>query len=1126
MKKLFLLFSYLIISSFSIAEIVLRYEFEELAGTPSNQAVNDGSGLNTNELASSLGTINGSGQLVISANSGRVNTSMGSDYVDSSNIYYRIDFNSWDTGLSNTHTKFGVRLRSANLGDPGARTNEPICVRLSSGTGSAANLNILSTEGTGEYVFIQGGIGNPNYDGLSVIIGLDLDEDTFTIFTDNGYTGNFSASPGALNLALNIDGKTDFSEVNAIILDPGGGVVNIDRIALGTDYEEIANLPLPDLNSGDNGTGSGGTGDGSDDGDDIDNGGGSLGSGFTGELSSDLNVLFIVCDDLNDFEGVFGGHPQAQTPQIDALAAQSIRFVNAHTNAPICGPSRSSFMTGIYPHNSKIFGFENWYNPGRTGFTVNSILQNSKTLQHYMRDNGYDSYGSGKLMHYDLRDNYVYPAGHPEAGNLQEFWDEYGDPAWAGPFVYNQNTASVVNHPKIPDSFYQGAGSYNSLFGSLADLPRGNNSSRWWNATWQSSGSYRYVNDNDRDDLQDERVRKWATEKIDELSAQDPNGENNRFIMSIGFHNPHTPFIAPKAYFDLYPVETLQLPPRIEGDVDDTFFDKNVKLNQSTLHVYQSMVDSVGEASADGTVYNNIEDFIKAYLQAYLACISFVDTQIGLLIEALDASPYADNTVVILTSDHGYEWGEKEALSKNTLWENSTRVPLLIRVPGLESNSGKQVDSPVSLVDLYPTIRDLCDLHTDTKKTPLGRDLDGHSLIPLLRDPDNGSWSGPPVALSMVSGRNGSVAGNKNFAVRSRDWRYIRYENGMEELYDHSNDPYEFTNLIGSADPLVQQNYEQLVVELFSLVPELATDPKNHLVDSSFEWLPDVSSPNPGEEMWFTTESPANGWQIKRNRFYAYNYGNYSLTFDQRWTSAAAVQTIVEPLNSNMHYALSFWMQTNTTDMLTGSNDVAVSVELWTSPNAGGTYLYRDDWVTNVENSTGGQWEQFSGIIDASLLSQYHGHSMQLRIQRNDNVKQIIYLDELILDAYQPNSYGQWAREQGMNAVGKLYDIDSDGLSALEEYAYGGDPQDSASTGFRPELSLGNNNVSFYFPHRKNTTLQYQVEYTTNISNNSWLTAEFVLPSTMDEYDEDYWKAISTFENTSDACFFRTKIIP
>ena len=281
------------------------------------------------------------------------------------------------TGLILVHGILGLLIRILNLGYVYARqtwvtqvrTNEPLCVRLSSGTGSTANLNILSTEGTGEYVFVQGGISNPNNDGLSVIIELDLDEDTFTVFTDIGYSGNFSVSPGALNLALSIDGKTDFSEVNAIILDPGGGVVNIDRIALGTDYAEIANLPLPDEGpggdadgNGDTGGGSDDTGGGSDNGYDSGDSGGSSGSGFTGELSSDLNVLFIVCDDLNDFEGVFGGHPQAHTPNIDAFAAESIRFVNAHTNAPICGPSRSSFMTGIYPHNSKVFGFENWYN--------------------------------------------------------------------------------------------------------------------------------------------------------------------------------------------------------------------------------------------------------------------------------------------------------------------------------------------------------------------------------------------------------------------------------------------------------------------------------------------------------------------------------------------------------------------------------------------------------------------------------------------------------------------------------------------------------------------------------------------------------------------------------------------
>ena len=117
-----------------------------------------------------------------------------------------------------------------------------------------------------------------------------------------------------------------------------------------------------------------------------------------GNTGNGTNVLLIVCDDLNDFEGAFGGHPQAQTPHIDSLAAESVQFVNAHTNAPICGPSRSSFLTGIYPHNSGVYGFDNWYNPGRSDtFSINTVMQNSKTLMHYMRDNGYQSYLS--LIH-------------------------------------------------------------------------------------------------------------------------------------------------------------------------------------------------------------------------------------------------------------------------------------------------------------------------------------------------------------------------------------------------------------------------------------------------------------------------------------------------------------------------------------------------------------------------------------------------------------------------------------------------------------------------------------------------------------------------------------------------------
>ena len=167
-------------------------------------------------------------------------------------------------------------------------------------------------------------------------------------------------------------------------------------------------------------------------------------------------------------------------------------------------------------------------------------------------------------------------------------------------------------------------------------------------------------------------------------------------------------------------------------------------------------------------------------------------------------------------------------MSKNTLWENSTRVPLVIRVPGLESSAGHQVDEPVSLIDLYPTVRDLCGLTTDTKKNSQGADLVGFSLRSLLIIPSVGVWSGPEVALSMVSTESSDDPQSKNFAVRSKDWRYIRYENGQEELYDLTNDPHELTNLISSNNSTAKSHKnsvaasKSLRVASFAIKPSLA----------------------------------------------------------------------------------------------------------------------------------------------------------------------------------------------------------------------------------------------------------------------------------------------------------------
>jgi arylsulfatase A-like enzyme len=169
-----------------------------------------------------------------------------------------------------------------------------------------------------------------------------------------------------------------------------------------------------------------------------------------GQLPQNPNIVLIVCDDLNDFEGFFDSYPQSQTPNIDQLAAEGVIFSNAHSNAPICGPSRSSFMTGIYPHNSNNYGFENWYNQTRSGYTINPILENSKTLMQYLKDNGYETYRAGKIMHHDL-----------DASATSE-WTETGPSAWPGPVPFDSSTGSTVSHQSVPNTFFQGAGSLNS----------------------------------------------------------------------------------------------------------------------------------------------------------------------------------------------------------------------------------------------------------------------------------------------------------------------------------------------------------------------------------------------------------------------------------------------------------------------------------------------------------------------------------------------------------------------------------------------------------------------------------------------------------------------------------------
>ncbi|MBU2883515.1 sulfatase [Psychrosphaera sp. B3R10] len=232
------------------------------------------------------------------------------------------------------------------------------------------------------------------------------------------------------------------------------------------------------------------------------------------------------------------------------------------------------------------------------------------------------------------------------------------------------------------------------------------------------------------------------------------------FFMVGGFLRPHVPWHVPKKWFDLHPVDTLTLPPYLENDLDDV----------------PDIAKAVSELPQMPTTEWAIENGEwRNMVQGYLASVSFVDSCIGKVLDALDESPYRDDTVVVLWGDHGYQLGEKSKFAKMALWERATRTPLIIKPP--RSSKSQVSDQPVSLLDLYPTLVSMCGL----PKNPLNQ---GQDISPLLHKPDL-KWHTPAV----------TTYGPNNHAVKSQRYRYIVYADGSEELYDHQNDPDEWHNV-------------------------------------------------------------------------------------------------------------------------------------------------------------------------------------------------------------------------------------------------------------------------------------------------------------------------------------------
>ena len=422
-----------------------------------------------------------------------------------------------------------------------------------------------------------------------------------------------------------------------------------------------------------------------------------------------LNVLFIAVDDMNNDLGCYG-NPQVKSPGIDRIASQGVKFDRAYCQFPLCSPSRSSLMTGLRPDTTRVFDLQYRF---RTG------LPDVVTLSQCFMQNGYYTARVGKIYHYGNPGD-IGTSGLDDPASWQEFFN----PAGTDKTTLEKD---IINYtPK------RGLGSSLAL---LAD----------------KTGK--------DEDHTDGKVATQAIELLEKHKA-DP------FFLAVGFYKPHCPYIAPQKYFDLYPLEKIQLP---ELRTDE-----------------ESKVPAPALASTKPWPYFGVtKDQAREAKQAYYAAISFVDAQINRVLDALDRLGLRENTVIVFWSDHGYHLGEHGLFMKMSCFEESARVPMIIAPPASKA-AGKTCERTVELIDLYPTLADLAGIQAP-------KNLQGASLKPLLENP-TASWTRP--AFTQL--QRGAFPGH---SVRTERWRYTEWGNSEKgsELYDHRSDPKEQINLAGDS---------------------------------------------------------------------------------------------------------------------------------------------------------------------------------------------------------------------------------------------------------------------------------------------------------------------------------------
>ncbi len=413
------------------------------------------------------------------------------------------------------------------------------------------------------------------------------------------------------------------------------------------------------------------------------------------------NVLFIAIDDLNDYVNCMNGTVRAHTPHIDRLARAGTLFTNAHCQAPICGPSRASIMTGLYPSTSG-----NYLQLSDTNIkSSNQVTQEAIFMPDYFENYGYKTMAVGKIYH---------------NGDGAETFEKYGGKfSWMGP------------KPKVRFKYDP----------SKIEGKTGSTQTDW--AAYPGHDSL----------LTDYQSARWA---VDQLQQK----HDKPFFLAVGFVRPHVPWYVPQKWFDIYPLDQVRTPPYDPGDFDD--------------------IPLMGQRVADVPMMPTTEELIKTnewkdVVRAYLACITFVDAQVGKVLQALENSEYSENTIVVLWSDHGYHLGEKNRFAKQALWERDTRTVLIFKEPKGKKN--QTCKAPVQLLDIYPTLTDLCQL-------PDYKLAEGNSLTPFLNSP-NARASYPALSFYGVG----------NVVVRNERFRLIQYEDGSLEFYDMQKDPDEWNNL-------------------------------------------------------------------------------------------------------------------------------------------------------------------------------------------------------------------------------------------------------------------------------------------------------------------------------------------